>query len=152
MSRMIAIGIAVLLAVSARAGARAQDTFDPPVTSQYRGGPQRPGTIDAEPFRALPTLAWHVPLPRPIRMTPVVFDETVYIGSEAGTLLALDRATGTERWRFDAGAALVSTPAVTAERLYVGALNGQVYALKGNKTAEFWMYTPGATGLPLTAG
>src|SRR6266850_5014056 len=41
--------------------------------------------------------------PPALEVTPLVVDGLMYISTPAGHIVALDPATGTERWRFDAG-------------------------------------------------
>jgi len=41
--------------------------------------------------------------PPSLEVTPLVVDGVMYISTPAGHIVALDPATGTERWRFDAG-------------------------------------------------
>ena len=41
--------------------------------------------------------------PPALEVTPLVVDGVMYISTPAGNIIALDPATGTERWRFDAG-------------------------------------------------
>ena len=38
-----------------------------------------------------------------LEVTPIVVDGTMYVSTPTGIIAALDPATGTERWRFDAG-------------------------------------------------
>jgi quinoprotein glucose dehydrogenase len=41
--------------------------------------------------------------PPALEVTPLVVDGVMYISTPAGSIIALDPATGVERWRFDAG-------------------------------------------------
>jgi len=41
--------------------------------------------------------------PPALEVTPIVVDGTMYVSTPTGIVAALDPATGTERWRFDAG-------------------------------------------------
>src|SRR5204863_4235127 len=43
---------------------------------------------------------WH--RPPALDVTPIVVDGTMYVSTPTGIVAALDPATGTERWRFDA--------------------------------------------------
>lgn len=64
------------------------------------------------------------------RSSPVVADETVYVGGAPdGTLYAFDAATGEERWAVETGTSNVSfrSPAVVDGAVYVGTGDG-VYA------------------------
>ncbi len=54
---------------------------------------------------------------------------TVYIGSDDGTVTALDAATGRLRWTYTTGSRVDSSPAVAGGTVYAGSDDGQVYAL-----------------------
>lgn len=53
---------------------------------------------------------------------------TLYVGTDAGTLYALDADTGDVRWTASLGSA-ASTPALAGGRLYVQTADGALYAL-----------------------
>lgn len=56
-----------------------------------------------------------------VRVSPTVVDDTVYLGSQDDHLYAVNRETGTLRWRFDAGSAVQSPPTVVGDTAYVAA-------------------------------
>ena len=66
----------------------------------------------------------------------------VYVGDAGGTLYALDRASGAERWRYRAGRRIYSSPVPADGLLYVGNDDGAVYAIRGGaaalRRAVFW--------------
>lgn len=70
---------------------------------------------------------WRVELPDAGPGSPVVSEETVYLGTDDGGLYALDAASGDRRWslRFEWG---VGTPALLGDRL-VTSVGGRLYAL-----------------------
>jgi outer membrane protein assembly factor BamB len=51
----------------------------------------------------------------------------VLVGSSDGRLYSLDRKTGKELWRFDAGGGLIAAPAVAGGYLVIGNDDGQLY-------------------------
>ncbi len=69
---------------------------------------------------------------------------------EGGTLYALDRRTGTERWRFRAEGAILSSPAVATggetDVVVFGTNDGMVYAIadEGTEPVEIWRFDTGA--------
>jgi len=62
---------------------------------------------------------------------PVVADDerTVYVGTDAGTLYAIDGATGAVRWRAALGSAIVQQPALTPSTVYVVTADGRLVTL-----------------------
>ena len=77
-----------------------------------------------------------------IRVSPIASSETVYIcgtvvNDSAGSLTALDRSSGRERWSSEMNTAVVSTPAVADGRLYA-ALSDRLAALDSETGDEQW--------------
>jgi outer membrane protein assembly factor BamB len=70
--------------------------------------------------------------------------ETVYVGGFDGSLVALDAASGAERWRFAAEDTIAGTPAVAGGRVVFGSFDGRVYALDAGSGEEVWRYETGA--------
>lgn len=70
-----------------------------------------------------------------------VVDGTVFVGTDAGWILALDAATGTERWRFDADGAVRSVPAVHEGTVYVGTNEHTLYAIDADSGEKRWQTT-----------
>lgn len=70
-------------------------------------------------------------------------DDTIYMSSQyfsAATVLALERATGRERWRteLDGYGSLCSPPVVVGDTVYVGTGDGILYALDGANGSIHW--------------
>ena len=76
--------------------------------------------------------------------SPVIgVDGTVFIGGLNSKLLALQPATGAQKWAFSAGGSIQATPAVSADgSIYVGALDGNLYAVNADGTTR-WSYPTG---------
>ncbi|MSQ22807.1 MAG: hypothetical protein EXR53_05845 [Dehalococcoidia bacterium] len=76
---------------------------------------------------------------------PLVSDETVYLGSREGKMLALDAATGERRVSFPAGEkehllGIYGTPALAGGVLFVGDYQGKLYALDAAGLTKRWQY------------
>ncbi|MGH2561662.1 MAG: PQQ-binding-like beta-propeller repeat protein, partial [Thermomicrobiales bacterium] len=69
-------------------------------------------------------------------------DDTIYIGTNDNTLLALDLTSASERWRFDAGGTVWST-VPTAAALYVASTDGHLYAVEPANGNELWRFQTG---------
>lgn|GEM_PF-2923867 len=72
------------------------------------------------------------------RSSPVVVDDTVYVGSTDGRVYAVWATNGSSRWDSPAGDTVVSSPAVSAGTLYVGGGDGRLYAFDAATGAERW--------------
>jgi outer membrane protein assembly factor BamB len=79
-------------------------------------------------------------------IAPGVAGETLYVGTRAGTVYAMDPATGADRWTASVGAAVSATPAFWNGALFVPTADGdlEVLDIGGN---PLWT---GQTGSPLT--
>jgi outer membrane protein assembly factor BamB len=61
--------------------------------------------------------------------SPVVHEDSVYIGSVDGSLYCLDMRSGRKRWQFRTGGPITGTPVIANNVLYVGSNDHKVYAL-----------------------
>ena len=77
-----------------------------------------------------------------IRAKPVHAEGLLYVGTEAGTLYALDAETGQQRWAFEADASILSSPDVAEGTVYVSALGDTVYALDAQSGVQRWTVNP----------
>lgn len=82
---------------------------------------------------------WAVDNPTTARVSsPLVRTEHVVVGLSDGTVRALDRATGAERWRTGVGAVVTAKPAFADGRLWVGTMGNRLIALDAETGAETW--------------
>lgn len=82
-----------------------------------------------------------------IRSSPVVFDDTVYVGSGTG-VHALDLTTGTERWKFDTDGPVIAAPTVVDGSVHVVSVVGTAYRLDRGDGAERWTFRSGVAQQP----
>ena len=61
--------------------------------------------------------------------SPIVVNDTVYVGSKDGKVYALDAETGDKEWEYDTGADIQSSPASDGTTLYIGNQEGTVFAI-----------------------
>jgi outer membrane protein assembly factor BamB len=71
---------------------------------------------------------WTVNTVRESLTAPVIIDDTIIVGA-GKFLLALDRASGQEKWRFEAGDA-ITTPAISDGVVYFWSEDGYFYAVR----------------------
>lgn len=81
------------------------------------------------------------------RSQPTIAGGAAYVGSQDGTLYALDLATGCVRWTFKAGAEVRNSPVVETwragdssakPRIFIGDFNAQAYALDAQTGSLIW--------------
>ncbi len=79
------------------------------------------------------------------RSQPLVYGDTVFVGSQSGTVYALDLASGCARWTYEAGAEVRNGPAIALlpgddEPLLVfGDFSARVHALDATTGRQRWL-------------
>ena len=106
----------------------------------FRGDPQHSGVYQTAGVDRLGGELWRFETGGPVRSTPAVVGDAVFVGSSDGHLYALDRPTGAERWRFDAGSPVNSSPAVAHGMVFVGDLGGVMHAVDATTGEERWRF------------
>lgn len=72
--------------------------------------------------------------------SPLFDGRRVYIGTDAGQLLALDAKSGKTVWKFVTGAPLKTVPAQGKSALFVEATDGQVHAIETASGVALWKF------------
>jgi len=73
-----------------------------------------------------------------IRSSPAGFGRSVFFGADDGFLYHLNAATGSQEWRFDAGASIQATPVLHEGRVYIGTLAGKLFAIADSTGRPEW--------------
>src|SRR5947209_5058287 len=73
--------------------------------------------------------AWTFTTGGAVESSPAVVNGVLFVGSNDGTLYAINASTGTLKWSVTLGGAVKSSPAVVGGVVYIGGENGHVYAL-----------------------
>jgi outer membrane protein assembly factor BamB len=104
-------------------------------------------TVSEPPF--FPCPHWATPIDGATATSPVIGpgEETVYTGTDAGTVYALDAATGAIRWSAPAGAPVTASPALADGTLFVPTGDGDLVAFDATTGA---VRCSAPTGSPLT--
>jgi outer membrane protein assembly factor BamB len=89
-----------------------------------------------------------------VRHTPAIAHNTVYVATTQKHIVALDAATGAERWHTTLGSAITAAPTVAALTVLVGTSEGSVFGLEAHSGAVLWEFkTAGRiSGSPIVAG
>lgn len=79
----------------------------------------------------------------PIRSTPAVFKDNLYVGGGDGYFYSLNAKSGDERWKFKTGNAVYSSAAVTESTVYFSSRDNYLYALQASNGKEIWKFKMG---------
>jgi outer membrane protein assembly factor BamB len=68
----------------------------------------------------------------------IIYDGKVFVGTEMGTVHAVDADTGVRSWKTDIGCPVMGSVAAWNGRIYVGCLTGDAICLDTNDGRELW--------------
>jgi hypothetical protein len=78
-------------------------------------------------------------------MSSIIDDGTVFVGwSTNNKINALELATGSKKWEFDAGAHTYTTALIIGDETYWGSANGRIHSLDKTTGALRWTYQVGS--------
>ncbi|MFI5192584.1 MAG: PQQ-binding-like beta-propeller repeat protein [Chitinophagales bacterium] len=85
-------------------------------------------------------LVWKYPAENAwIISSPVVYGDAVYVGtSDTYLLLAIDKKTGREKFRFKTNGYVFGTPAIAGSMVYAGDFTGKMYAIDLGSAGKRW--------------
>ncbi|HEY1986713.1 MAG TPA: PQQ-binding-like beta-propeller repeat protein [Terracidiphilus sp.] len=109
----------------------------------FRGNAEHTGVYDAAGVPRLGGVKWTFHAEGHVISSPAVHGDTVYVGSTAGNLYAIDRMTGEKKWVYAAKARITSSPAVAGGLVYVGAFDGNFYAVDEATGKLKWTFKTG---------
>ena len=104
---------------------------------QSRRTPQNTG-FTPEPPPVSQHIRWTYRAATALSAAPAVVDDHVYLSTEGGRLVALDRETGVAQWVYESGSLSASTPAVTASWVIFATRPGRVIALERRTGERRW--------------
>lgn len=111
---------------------------------QFRGNPALTGAATSTPPSKLKVL-WTYEAGEPIESSAAIADGTVFVGTQAAELLALDLKNGAVRWKYKANEGIgESSPSVSGGIVYVGDLSGMVHAVSVQDGKGVWTYKTGS--------
>lgn len=89
------------------------------------------------------TRAWTFFTGAPVRATPLVKDNVVYVGNAKGQFFAIDKKNGRLKWVRETGAAIHSTAVYDNGRIIFADNHQTVYALDGSTGKTAWKFDMG---------
>ena len=85
-------------------------------------------------------LIWKFKTDKEVKSSPVIDENTVYVGSNDNNIYAIDLHTGQKIWAYKTDDAIEATPLFIDGTVYAGSAGGFLYAVDA-KTGEFkWKY------------
>lgn len=78
-----------------------------------------------------------------VESSPALVDGVVYVGSNDGSLYAVDAETGSQSWSFATPGGRPSSPAVVDGLVFFGSSNHRVYAVDASTGIAAWDYLTG---------
>jgi len=81
--------------------------------------------------------------------SPLLVDETVYVGSGGGVFYALDAADGSVIWSVDVESAVTSTPTLLDGTVYFGSNDGRIHAVDTGQQGSLTTKWSTAVGSPV---
>jgi len=115
------------------------------VISNYSFAQDTPGYFQGpiSDFNKLPEEKWVFRTNAPLFSSPVVSENTVYLGGLDSLLYAIDISSGKERWRFHTNGEIRSTVCINDDQLYLNGGDGCLYALKKKDGGLLWKFSTG---------
>ena len=110
--------------------------------TQFRGTENLSG-ISASSIPANPQLLWSYEASESIDSSAAIANGTVFVGTYAGELVALDLEAGTVKWTYQASDRMgigESSPAVGHSLVFIGDLAGVLHAVDINTGEAAWTY------------
>jgi eukaryotic-like serine/threonine-protein kinase len=111
--------------------------------AQYGGDASHRGVQPGQAPRSLPKLKWSFPTGGAIVASPVFADGALYLGSNDGSLYAIDAASGRQRWMHRTGGPVASSPAVAEGRVHVLSYDGKLQTLDAKTGELLWKFATG---------
>src|SRR5437867_9801858 len=98
----------------------------------------RTGGQGTRPARAPSKTRWQFRTGSSIRSAPILRDGILYVTSIAGSLHAIDVASGRAKWKFPVVEQVHSTPSLCGNKVLFGCDDGKVYAVDCVSGAKLW--------------
>ena len=102
----------------------------------FRTGYNKVFSLDAEEGYK----EWEIELPDKIWSTPVILNDTLYIGCFDKKFYAIDTKDGSIKWEFETEGAIVSTPVISGNTVLFSSFDRYLYALNAGTGGLKWKY------------
>ncbi|MEA1978767.1 MAG: PQQ-binding-like beta-propeller repeat protein [Chloroflexota bacterium] len=75
-----------------------------------------------------------------IRGSPMIYEDTVYVGCYDNNIYALDKQSGEFQWKYATEGGITGKPAAEDGVIFIGSEDGRLYALTANRGSLVWTY------------
>ena len=111
--------------------------------AMFQTSPTHQGVYPSANYTSLGSVKWKLKTAGKIFSSPIVYKNTVYVGSEDHNLYAVNKTTGKVLWKFKTGGAVHSTAAEYKNVVYFGSYDGYYYALNAATGQLKWKFKTG---------
>jgi outer membrane protein assembly factor BamB len=112
----------------------------PTAAQMFRGNPEHTGVYDALGVPQFHKVKWKFATHGYVVSSPVIDEDTAYVGSTDGYLYAVDLASGVQKWKFKTGARITASPAIANGIVYVGSYDSKFYAVNAASGTLSWKF------------
>ena len=81
---------------------------------------------------------WQKKLNELVTAGPVIHQQTLYFGTNKGSLYALDKVSGRLLWQKQLSSEVIAPPVIHQGRLFTRTVDGKLYALNAQTGAQIW--------------
>ncbi|HMD22103.1 MAG TPA: PQQ-binding-like beta-propeller repeat protein [Alloacidobacterium sp.] len=114
--------------------AHAQDT------TMFRNDLAHSGIYASAGAPSLKGVKWTFHTHGEVISSPAIVSGVVYVGSNDGSLYAIDQQSGTQKWKFPTAARIPSSPAVADSLVYFSSYDGNFYAVDTTTGKQRWKF------------
>jgi len=111
--------------------------------SVYRGNPQHTGCYEGAGIGLNSSVVWKFKTGDKVISSPVIYNETLFIGSDDCFFYAIDKKSGNLKWKFKTKGRVSSSAAVFNKVVYINSFDGFVYALDVENGKLIWKFDTG---------
>lgn len=90
---------------------------------------------------------WEFSTQGPVRSTPVLSGQSIFVGSDSGILYAVDTRMGKQKWQFEADSSIASDPFLDGDAVYFSTKKGSLYSIDTETATLNWRFTSKAESL-----
>lgn len=123
-------------------------TYNPLTGQTFRNNLKRTGEFNKTGV-TVPSITskWIFTTSGAVSSSPVVVNNTLYIGSDDYNIYAIDATTGSQKWKYTTGNFVRSSATILNDTLFIGSNDGYLYCLNATSGTLIWKkkaYTSGA--------
>ena len=115
--------------------------------SMFMNNNEHSGLYDSPSVLNTPKMLWKVKTAGQVISSPVIMDNTLYVGSSDQSLYAINASTGIIIWEYKTGGSINSTPLVSKGKVLFLSYDGFFYALNQSDGKLVWKFKTGGESI-----